>query len=201
METIDLAVTKRDTGKQNAKRLRRNGLIPGVYYSKGEAGIPILAKPISMRQIIYTSDSKMINLNIEGEADNKVCVLKEVTFDPLTEKPLHFDLIGIVTDKKMHFEIPVVIHGSSIGVKEGGIIQHILHKVNVECFPQDMPTHIECDVTNLKLGKSMHISDIKIENVTLLLPPETVIVSCFPPRVTGESKHTETEVIGQAKKA
>ena len=199
METIELKASKRDTGKQLSKRIRRSGLIPGVYYTKGEPAISISAKPIDMRSIIYTSDSKMINLKIEGEETGRMCVLKDITFDPLTEKPLHFDLIGIVSDKKMHFEIPILLKGQSIGLKEGGIIQHILHKVPLECLPADMPTHIDLDITNLKLGKSMHISDIKLENAHLLIAPETVVVTCVPPRITGESKHETTEVIGEAK--
>lgn len=199
METVDLTVQKRDTGKQNSKQLRRNGLIPGVYYAKGETGLPIAAKPLSMRNIIYTSDTKMIHLSIDGEPGIKTCVLKEIKFDPLSEAPIHFDLIGVVSDKKMHFEVPIILKGNAIGAREGGIIQHNQHKVTLECLPADLPTHIEIDITNLKLGRSIHLKDVKVENTHFLLPDETVIVTCVPPRVTGESKHEQTEIISEVK--
>jgi len=201
METVELTVQKRDTGKQVSKRFRREGLVPGVYYVKGETGMPVVAKPISLRDIVYTSDTKMINMQVEGDSSIYPCVLKEVKFDPLTDQMIHFDLIGVTTDKKMHFEIPIIFTGQAIGTKDGGVIQHTLHKVNIECLPADMPNHFEINITDLKLGKSIHLSEIqeKNPNIHFLIATDSVIVTCVPPRVTGESKVEATDVEGDDK--
>ena len=188
MDTVDLKAQKRDTGKQISKRLRKSGLIPGVYYAKGQTGFAIAVKPISLRDIVYTSDTKMINLEIEGEPKALPCVMKEVKFDPITDKLIHFDLIGIIADKKMHFEVPIVLKGTAVGAKEGGIIQQILHKITIECLPIDMPNHIDLNITELKLGKSLHVSDILMPGVHILSIPETVVVTCVMPRVSTEVK-------------
>ena len=199
MENVVLKAQKRETGKQISKRIRREGLIPGVYYAKGDTGIPISAKPISLRTIVYTSDTKMINLQIEDDATSYPCVLKEVKFDPLTDKMIHFDLIGVTSDKKMHFEIPIILNGQAIGVRDGGVVQHTLHKVNVECLPVDMPNHFAINISDLKLGKSIHLSDIQVPNIHFLAALDSVVVTCVPPRVTGESKVETTAVVGEEK--
>lgn len=74
-------------------------------------------------------------------------------------------------------EIPVQLVGSAIGIKEGGVLQHMLHKILVECFPSDIPAHIEIDITDLKLGQAIHISDLKPEKYTILNSEESMIAS------------------------
>ncbi len=191
MDTIELKVKKRETGKQAAKHIRKNGLIPGIFYVKGEESIPISAEQLSLRPIIYTSETKVINLEIEGEPGVHQCILEEIKLDPVTDKPIHFDLTGIRTDHIIRVEVPIIVKGQAVGTKEGGIVQHNLHKLEVHCLPMFIPNHIEVDISNLRLGKAIHLKDLTIPNVQITLPEDTVIVSCVPPRVTGTSKVVE----------
>lgn len=181
MKEIALNVKKRVTGKQDVKRMRKEGLIPGVYYMNGEAGIPITSDFMSLRDIVFTSSKKVINLNIDGEA-SKSCVLKDVKFHPVTDKILHFDLLGLNPDRKLKMQVPVVLKGQSVGVRRGGKIQQFLHIAKIKCLPKDLVDALEIDITNLDLGKSIHIRDIAIENVEFEVPGDTIIVSCNVPR-------------------
>lgn len=191
METVNLKVKKRGTGKQHAKALRKSGLIPGVFYVKGEPSIPISTELIHLRPIVYTSDTKIISLEIEGESNRHDCILKEIKFNPVTDAPIHFDLTGIRTDHMMKVEVPIILKGQAIGAKEGGVIQRNIHKIELLCLPIFIPNHIELDITNLRLGKAIHLKDISIPNVEMTMPEDTVLVSCVPPRVTDVTKVAE----------
>lgn len=198
MNQIQLKAKRRDTGKTAAKLIRNAGRIPGIYYINQSVGkgksdiltIPIEADRLSMRPIVYTSETKIIDLMLEGEVQPRECLLKEVKFDPVTDKIIHFDLLGINQDFKMTIEMPVALTGISIGVREGGLLQHIIHKVKIKCFPKNIPSSIELNISNLKIGKSLCIRDIVVDNVEFELAPETVVVSVVPPRV---SKTAETK--------
>ena len=184
MKEIALNVKKRVTGKQDVKRMRKEGLIPGVYYTNGEDGIPIVSDFMSLRGIVYAASKKVINLNIEGEAAPKNCVLKDVKFHPVTDQILHFDLLGLNPGKVIKMQIPVVLKGQAVGVRKGGKVQHTLHTCKIKCLPKDLIDAIEVDISNLDLGKSIHIRDISIENIEFEVPSDTLIVACNVPRGT-----------------
>ena len=101
---ITLKVEKRETGKQISKRFRREGKVPGIYYHKGEDSIPILSEPLALRPVVFTKETHIINLEIEGE-ETKECVLKDITFDPVTDQITHFDLIGLTRGQIMTFDL------------------------------------------------------------------------------------------------
>ena len=183
MEKINLKVKKRETGKQISKRYRREGLVPGVFYIKDEQAVPILSDPLSLRHIVYTNSTHIVDLEIEGQAAREA-VLKDVTFDPLTDKITHFDLIGLSQNEMMHFEVPISFVGASIGVKEGGILQQNIHKLTVKCLSKDLPATIEINIKDLAIGKTIYVSDVNLENITVEMPGETVIVSCSHSRAS-----------------
>ena len=184
MSDIVLNVKSRKTGKQISKQYRRENLVPGVYYMNGQPGIPVLSDPLSLRHIVYTKVTKVINLNIEGDSETKKCILKNVSFHPVTDKLLHFDLLGVAEGQTMQANVPVIlIGGIPIGVREGGNMQQSLHKIPVKCTPQYLPSHIELNIAGLKMGKSIHVRDLNYEGVVFDLPGETVIVQIAQPRV------------------
>ncbi|KAB2841702.1 MAG: 50S ribosomal protein L25 [Melioribacteraceae bacterium] len=132
-------------------------------------------------------------------------MLKDVQFDPVSDRIIHFDLYGVTVGQVLQIQVPVQITGSAVGVKEGGKLQVQLHKIDVECLPKDIPDHIELDVTNLGIGDSIHASDIKIENVKIITPEDVVVVAVTAPKAAAEetteaSKETsEPEVITKGK--
>lgn len=207
MEKVLLDARKRSNEKKSSnKSLRREGKVPGVIYSKNVQPISIEVNEGSINPLVFTAKTNLISLNIEGE--NKLdCIIKDIQFDPVTDKIVHFDLQEFNVSEKIQIEVPVHLVGSAIGVKEGGIVQQNLHKLDIECLPGDIPDSIEINISNLKLGDSIHISDLNLMNVEFLNPAESIIVVVAHPKVDKEpvaeeaidQEKTEPEVIGKGK--
>jgi len=184
MSEVVLKAKKRETGKSAAKSLRKKGLIPGVFYTYGMDAIPIAVEPKPLKPIVHTTDTKIIRLQIEGEDKEYTCILKDYQIDPIKDTVAHFDLYGIHEGTKLTLEVPIVLKGQAIGVREGGTLQQSLSRVKVKCLPNKIPSHFEIDISNLKIGKAIHIADIQSEGIEFELSPETVIVACLAPRIS-----------------
>lgn len=182
MKEIALNVKTRETGKQLSKRMRKEDIIPGVYYMTGKDSVPIASDPLSLRPIIYTASKKIVNLTIEGDPKPKSCVLKEVKFHPVTDKILHFDFLGLDPDRTLSIQVPVVVKGQPIGVRKGGKMQQFLHSAKIKCLPKDLIESIEVEIATLEMGQSIYIKDIVLENVEMEIPGDTIIVAVFAPR-------------------
>ena len=183
MSQIILKVEKRETGRQIAKQYRREGKVPGIYYIKGQDPIPVLSDTNSLRPVVFTKEIYIISLEMPGE-EPKECVLKDITFDPITDQITHFDLIGITRGEMMNFEVPVVVKGASPGVREGGILQQNIHKLNIRCRPSKLPSSIEVDISELELGSSIYIATLNLEDIEVEASDDTPIVSCIHSRVS-----------------
>jgi len=177
MSEIALKAQKRDTGKKAAKAVRNSGMVTGVYYRNGVEPIPIAVHPLNMRPIVYTAAAKIINLELEGSDAPLSCMLKDITFDPVTDAIVHFDLFGVSNEKAVDFNVPVKIVGQSAGIREGGVLEHILHKLNVTCLPKDLPQHLDVDITELKIGQSMHVRDISYPGIKINVSGDATIVA------------------------
>jgi len=206
MEKVLLEAQKRvKIDKASRSALRKEGKVPAIFYSKHHEPLPIQVSERAIHPLVFTSKTHLITINVDGKEDLD-CIIKDVQFDPTTEKIVHIDLLGLQKGEKIAIEVPVQIIGSAIGIKEGGILQHVLHKVDIECLPADIPEHIEIDVTDLKLGHAIHISDLKYDTLTLLNNPEAIVVSVTHPKVEKEAAPAgegqaaaEPEVIGKGK--
>jgi large subunit ribosomal protein L25 len=183
-EVILNAVVRNETGGA-MNRLRYADKIPGVYYAHGEKNINITATPLAMKPLIYTTNTHLINLKLDN-GENKTCILRDVQFDPITDRPVHFDLQGVKENEELTVLIPVVLNGSPKGVKDGGTIQHIMHKVRVSCLPKFIPEQIILDISDLGMNDSIHVRDIKIENVRVLDNAASAVVAVVPPTVVKE---------------
>ena len=186
--SVDLKAIRRDTGKKAVKAIRRQGKVPGVYYIKTGESFPITVNALDLRPIVYTAQTKIVNLFVEGEKDMRECVLKHVDFDPVTDKVTHIDLYGIIRGQYMHIEVPVIIHGTAKGVREGGVLQQTLRNIEIECFPRNLPNSIDLDISNLGIGQSITVKDLNIPDVKFLIPSDTSIVSVITPRVGKETE-------------
>ncbi|MGV8018781.1 MAG: 50S ribosomal protein L25 [Ignavibacteria bacterium] len=206
MSEINLKAEKRSDFKRSTSRqLRKSGFVPGVYYIHGGDNIAIKAPELSLRPVISTTESRVINLDIDGEI--RQCILKDVQFDPVTSKLIHFDLLGLKAGEKIRVEVPVKLSGNPIGIKEGGLLQFIMHKLEINCLPQNLPSHIDLEVSGLSIGDSIKVSDIKLENIEFLDDEHAVIVSVVPPTLVAEETPAveteapaEPEVITKGKK-
>lgn len=205
MEKIVLEASERKSGKKSdRKNQRKNGRIPGVFYSRNIKPVSIDVPENAIKPLVFTGEAHLIGLKVNNEQYD--CIIKDVQFDPVTDRIVHFDLLGLTSGEKFTLEVPLISKGSAIGIKDGGVLQQHLYKIEIECLPSDIPQHLEVDVTNLKIGDSIHISDLKFENIEILNQPTTVVVSVNHPKVEKEptpeevvEAPAEPEVIGKGK--
>lgn len=198
MKSIKLATTKRATGKRNTKLIRKEGNIPGVYYIKGTDSIPISASPKALKDLVYTNEMSMVELSIEGDNQVYDCFLKDVTFDPINSQVIHFDLLGVVQGQELTVEIPIVLLGTPIGVRQsGGILQHTMRGVVISCLPKDLPNSIEIDVSQLNIGDSISLKDIAQPQFEFKAPEDSMIVNVAASRVSAKDEEEEAEEKGE----
>lgn len=206
MEKVILTANlRKNITKSSRSDLRRNGRIPGVYYSKHGNPIPIDVNEKAINPLVYTTETHLISLQLNANEEYD-CVIKDIQFDPITDKVIHIDLLGLTSGETFQLEVPIQFHGNPVGVKEGGVLQTLLHKLDIECLPKDIPQHIDINIQDLKLGDSIHVKDLIIENVEILNPADTVIAAVTHPKAEVEvaaeaavEGPTEPEVIGKAK--
>ncbi len=206
MSEIALKAKERKISRKSViNQLRKSGNVPGVFYHKKDDSIPIEVSESSLKPIVYTSETHIIALSIENKLEMP-CILKNVQFDPVSEKIMHFDLQGISRDEKLEIEVPVLLSGNPVGIKQGGILQQSLHKLHVECLPADIPEHIEVIITNLNIGDAIHVGSLQVEKLRILNTPDSVIVSVVAPKLEKEptpvaegEEAKEPEVISKGK--
>jgi len=206
MEKVVLDANSRKTGpKSKTKTQRKNGRIPGVFYMRGTNPISIDVSEKAIKPLVFTGETHLVGLKVDNNTELD-CIIKDVQFDPVTDRIVHFDLLGLTSGETFELEVPIVYKGSAVGVKDGGVLQQHLHKLEIECLPKDIPQHLEIDVTDLKIGDSIHISDLAFDKVTILNQKTTVVVSVNHPKVEKEptpeeavEEPTEPELIGKSK--
>ena len=215
MEEITLDVQLREeTGKAKVKDLRERGFIPAVVYGEGKTSLSIKVSHHELIRLIHQHrlENAVLNLKIKDDKKNKPrsCLIKETQYDPVTGDIVHVDFNEISLTKVIKVNVPVVAKGEPAGVKqEGGSLDHILWEIEVECLPTDIPKEIEVDVSNLKMGESIHVRDIKFpDNVKVINSPDAMVLLVSAPvkeeipveAVEGEEK-LEPEVIKEKKEA
>ena len=163
MEAV-LEAQARDTfGKNEARRTRAGGQVPGVLYGgDGKAATAISVAPKALLKILHSESGQntLIALKLAGAGDNRVLV-KDFQLDPITHAVLHVDFLRIAMDKLLQVTIPIIVHGEPKGVKQqGGVLEFIRREVVIECLPADIPEHIDVDVTELMLHDGVRVRDI-----------------------------------------
>ncbi|MFA6980421.1 MAG: 50S ribosomal protein L25 [Ignavibacteriaceae bacterium] len=194
---------RKNLSKSSKTQLRNSSRVPGVLYAKGIDPINVDVAASSINSLVFTTKTHLINLALDDQKEFD-CVLKDYQFDPVTDKVIHFDLQGIVAGQKIEIDIPILFTGSAVGVREGGQLQEFMHKLTVNCLPNQIPERIEISIANLKIGSSIHVADVKIENAEILHAEDAVIVGVVPPKVVKEAEAgaeapKEPEIIGKGK--
>jgi large subunit ribosomal protein L25 len=203
MATVTLKVEKREQlGKGPAKKLRAQGGIPAVIYGHGEESVPLTLDSKELHTILHAHVGENIIFDIKMP-DRKTpikAIIREVQHHPARGDILHMDLQHISMKEKITVQVPVILVGSPLGVRtKGGILQHILHQLEIECLPADIPEHIEVYVTELDVGDSIHIQDLPLERVKTLTDPQRSVATVVPPTVikvpVAEEEVAEEEVL------
>lgn len=183
------------TGSREARRLRREGLVPGVLYGRGgEVAVSVNAHHF-MTVVGYNTSLGIIRLNIQG-AKPENCIVKEVQWNPINDKPMHIDFLRVLPTQMITVPVPLHLEGTPRGLLQGGILDHMLHEVEVTVKASDIPHSIAVDVSRLELGGTLHVSDIVLpKGMTIELSGEQVVASVILPRIMKAASETEaTEV-------
>lgn len=197
------AQVRHDTGKGASRRLRRlAGQVPAIVYggAKSPAAISLRHDDVLHALEQEAFYSHLITLEIEGIGSEEV-ILKDVQRHPAEPRILHLDFQRVDRSQKIHVRVPIhfLNEDKAKGVKAGGIVQHALTELDVQCLPQDLPEFIEVDLIDLDVGDVLHISDLKlppgVESTDLLQGPEhdLPVVSILRPRVSAEEEEREGE--------
>ena len=186
MEKIALTAQVREkAGKGVARGLRRSQMVPAVLYSRGKS-VPIALGNKEVTRILNTKGGEhaLINLKVEGVkgAAERMALIKDYQLDPITSSLLHVDLMEVAMNEKVKIAIAVRLSGASIGVKEGGILQHSLREVEIECLPTQIPEHLEINISALKVNESLHVRDMQVaEGIKILTDGDATVVTIQPP--------------------
>ncbi|MDD4939573.1 MAG: 50S ribosomal protein L25 [Candidatus Omnitrophica bacterium] len=212
MENIILEIqTREEIGKSKVKDLRGKGFIPAVVYSEGKNSLPIKVSHKELWQLIHHHrvESMVINLKTaDKKQKDKPCLIKEIQYDPVKGDIIHVDFNEISLTELIKVNVPVSAKGEPAGVKqEGGSLEHNLWEIEVECLPTEIPQDVEVDVSQMKIGDSIHVKDIAFpSNIKVLTNPDAIVLSVAAPikeevaapAVEGEEKQ-EPEVIKEKK--
>lgn len=174
MEVVSISGQLREEiGKKDARNLRRDEQVPCVIYG-GEENIHFYTDRKSFKDIIYTSDAHLVYINVDGKEVQ--AVVKATQFHPVTDEILHADFMQVFPDKEVLLQIPVHLTGSAIGVRNGGNLRHSLRRLQVSALPQDLPSAIVIDVTNMRIGHSKTVADIQEGKSFNILNSERAVV-------------------------
>ncbi|MCX8065113.1 MAG: 50S ribosomal protein L25 [Candidatus Hydrogenedentes bacterium] len=182
--------------KSEVKKMRREEKIPAVLYGLKESTVSICIDKKEFNKMLSHLEGKhpVVKLEIEdGAYLDTPALIQDIQRHPVRRDVIHVDFLRIRLDQKIHTSVPVVLVGQAEGVKMGGVLDHQLREIAIECLALQVPPHIELDVTNLGLGKSFHVYDlVPPEGVKIITDPERVIVSVHVPRSL-ESKLAEAQ--------
>lgn len=180
MKTVEIVGYKRaNLGKSEAKKLREDGMVPGVLYG-GEEQVHFYAPMILFRDLVYTDEAHFVNLNVEGDVYE--AILQDIQFHPVSESIMHVDFLQLFRGTKIKMNIPVRPVGVPPGIQQGGKLIKKLRLMTVKALPKDMPEFIEVNVSKLGLGKSVKVGEVPTENFEILNNPLVTIMGIEVPR-------------------
>ena len=185
-ERTTLTVEARErTGSRESRRLRREGIVPGVLYGDGEP-VAICVEARELRRALTGPAGlhSILDVQIDGKGESRASILKEYQVDPVRGYVTHIDLQEVRLDQAIHAAVRVELVGGddAPGVREGGVLSQPLREINVEALPLEVPERLELDVSEMEIGGTLRIADIAASaGVTFLDDPETVVATVTPP--------------------
>ncbi len=202
---VTVAAEARATrGKNEARRTRSSGLIPGVVYGAYKDPVAVSVSPRQITGILRskTGHNTIFNLNVQG-GENTPVMLVDEQYDPIKGHLLHVDLKRIDLTKRIRVAVPVASLGEPKGVKQqGGLLEIVTREIEIECLPDDIPEHFAVDVTELLIGQSKRAADIELAgSVKLVSPPDAVIAHCVALKAVAEPEPAEAAAVPAAEGA
>lgn len=176
------AVTRDDTGKGSARRARAAGRVPGIVYGQGMDPVAIEVDRREFVTALKTDAGMNVLLNIEVDGSTTTALTRELQTDPVRGTLLHADFVKIDLKQEVEVEVPVHLVGDSLGVKEGGVLEHPLFTLHVRCLPTNVPESIDADISGLNIGDVLRVSELSEgRDFHILNNPEAVVASVAAP--------------------
>lgn len=174
MESISITGSKRKSlGKADAKALRNEGLVPCIIYG-GKEEVHVQIDERQFNKLLYTPNQYIVNIELDGESYS--AILKDIQYHPLTDRIVHVDFQELA-GRPVKTTLPIITTGQAVGVLNGGRLRKVRRDVKVQGIPTEMPSFIEVDIANLKIGKAIKIGDLDTPGVTFLADPNQIIVA------------------------
>ena len=191
MKEVSLSGSVRtNVGKKDAKAVRAAGNVPCVVYGAGTQ-THFSVKHVDMEKLIYTPNVYIINVDLDGKTVKTI--VQDIQFHPVTDNILHIDFIELQDDKKIKVNIPVNLFGRSPGVLNGGKLQQIFRRLKVYALPGDLPDSIEVDISPLKIGMAIRVSDVNNDKLNIINAANAVICSVKMARGAAAADEEEEE--------
>ncbi|MEP1490010.1 MAG: 50S ribosomal protein L25/general stress protein Ctc [Algibacter sp.] len=192
MKSITINGSQRESvGKKATKALRNAGQVPCVVYG-GDKPVHFSAKELAFSKLVYTPNAHTVVITLDsGEALE--AVLQDIQFHPVTDRILHIDFYQLFEDKEIALNIPVNLLGNSKGVKNGGVLRRPYRKLRIKALPSNLPDSIEIDITDLKIGDKIAVSDLASDKYTILQADASVVVAVRTSRTAVEEDEEEGE--------
>jgi len=198
MRTVSMSGSLRgNVGKKDAKRLRKEGLVPCVLYGQKDQ-LHFFTQEKQFKDVIYTPKVCFAELNIDGQ--KHMAIVQEVQYHPVSDCIMHVDFFEYANDKPVSLAIPIEVTGTSPGVLKGGKLQQKVRKVKVTALPGKMPEKVLVDITPLEINDAVRVKDIQASDYKILLPENNVLVIVNPTRVVVEDAPGAEGAEGAAKK-
>jgi large subunit ribosomal protein L25 len=190
-----------DLGKGASRSLRRAGRVPAVLYGRDLESIHLSVDAHEAEQLFHSIsvENTIVDVTVDGEKKAYPTLVREIQTHPWRESLLHIDFLRIQEGVEVDVEIPVELIGVPVGVRlQGGVLEQIVHELEVSCIPSKIPESFQLDVTELDVGDSLHVSDVSLpEGVEILTSPEQTICAVAIPRVVEEPELEEPEVAAE----
>lgn len=190
---VDINAYTRKSGKNYSRKLRKEGKIPAVLYGKNVTSIPISINEKDTNNILLRYGGNSI-YNIIVDGSTFTTIMKEIQRDPVSGKVIHVDFQEVSLNEKIEKEVTIVVKGESLVESRGGIIQHQMRQMLLVGYPQDIPGEIDLDVSNLNVGDTVFVRDIKLpEGIITKEDPDEVILSVIYTRASEVAEEEQSE--------
>ncbi len=182
MELKLVAERREGTGKGVARKLRAAGRVPAVVYGQGMESTPVSVDSQELYHVLRAGGANVL-LDLVVDGKGLLALAKDVQRDHIRGRFVHVDFLAVSRTEKITIQVPVQVVGESLGVKAGGVLEHHLWEVQVECLPGDVPESIEADITQLAVGDSLKVGDLAAPpGVTVLSPQDELVLAVVPPQ-------------------
>ncbi len=191
MEYTTLTAAPREQGKRAARSIRREKQVPCVLYGHDLDTVPFKIDAVSLTNLIRSQETPLVKIELGGKSWN--CILKDVAYHPVTDEPMHADFQVLHEGEKIAIAVPFRFKGTPVGQMQGGSTQHVLSEVEILSLPKNIPPYLEVDITNLKIGGSIHVSDLEFGDLEFVASPNQTVVMIHAPRILKTAAEEEEE--------